>query len=59
MKSHSVHQVMTMEPSNVDVRSEVSGQSVVTPNEHINRQEIDLQLFRSDLQNFDVENDSD
>ncbi|XP_017864525.1 PREDICTED: uncharacterized protein LOC108614811 [Drosophila arizonae] len=59
LKSNSVHQVTSMELSNVGMSREICDQSMTTPNEEINRQEIDLQLFENDFQQFDVEIESD
>ncbi|XP_064535721.1 uncharacterized protein LOC135426538 [Drosophila montana] len=61
LKSQSVHRTMSMVPSssNLKVGTESSAQSVVTPNEQINRQQIDLELFGSEMQTFEIETDSD
>ncbi|TDG45089.1 hypothetical protein AWZ03_008514 [Drosophila navojoa] len=59
LKSNSVHQAVSMEPSNVGMSREICDQSMNTPNEQINCQEIDLQLFENDLQQFGVEIESD
>lgn len=49
----------SVEPRDVGMSREISDQSMIAPNEQINRQEIDLQLFENDLQQFDVEIESD
>lgn len=48
-----------MVPPSSNLEVEASAQSIVTPNEQINRQQIDLELFGSELQTFEVETDSD
>ncbi|XP_030571959.1 uncharacterized protein LOC115770704 [Drosophila novamexicana] len=59
LKSQSVHRTISMVPPSSNLEVEASAQSIVTPNEQINRQQIDLELFGSELQTFEVETDSD
>lgn len=61
LKSLTVNKTSSSQipPSNSNLGAIPPAQRVLIPNEQINQQEIDLDLFVNKLEEFDVEDDSD